>query len=195
MGDVHRLSGAPGLSLRHAYRAPGAPDAPGASHAPGGTAAGRPWRRALAWLLVLGPFFFLSYGFATWVSAQRSAVAYIVFDWEQHVPLLPWTIVPYWLMDVLYGLSLLLCATRRELDTHARRLLVTQLLAVSCFLLFPLRCTFVRGDVGGAFGGLFYLLMSFDQPFNQAPSLHIALLVVLLEPYLRVVPRLSLIHI
>nr|WP_245754479.1 phosphatase PAP2/dual specificity phosphatase family protein [Candidatus Accumulibacter aalborgensis] len=140
-------------------------------------------------MLVLGPFFFLSYGFATWVSAQRSAVAYIVFDWEQHVPLLPWTIVPYWLMDVLYGLSLLLCATRRELDTHARRLLVTQLLAVSCFLLFPLRCTFVRGDVGGAFGGLFDLLMSFDQPFNQAPSLHIALLVVLLEPYLRVVPR------
>ena len=186
MGDVHRLSGAPGLSLRHAYRAP---PAPGAPHAPAEAARGRPWQRALAWLFVLGPFFFASYGFATWVTAQRSDVGFIVFDWEHHVPLLPWTIVPYWLMDLLYGLSLLLCTTRRELDTHAWRLLLTQVLAIICFLLFPLRCTFVRGDVSGAFGGLFDLLMSFDQPFNQAPSLHMALLVVLLEPYLRVVPR------
>ncbi len=149
----------------------------------------RPWRRALAWLSLLGPFFFASYGFATWLTARRPDVGFIVFAWERHVPLLPWTIVPYWLIDLLYGLSLLLCTTRRQLDTHAWRLLATQLLAVSCFLLFPLRCTFARGDVGGAFGGLFGALESFDQPFNQAPSLHIALLVVLLEPYLRVVPR------
>lgn len=149
----------------------------------------RPWPRAIAWLLVLGPFFFASYGFATWVSAQRPEVGFIIFDWERHIPLLPWTIVPYWLIDLLYGLSLLLCATRRELDTHALRLLATQLIAVSCFLLFPLRCTFERGEVAGTFGWLFAALMNFDKPFNQAPSLHIALLVVLLEPYLRVVPR------
>ncbi|MBN8496085.1 MAG: phosphatase PAP2/dual specificity phosphatase family protein [Candidatus Accumulibacter sp.] len=149
----------------------------------------RPWRRAIVWLLVLGPFFFASYGFATWVTAQRSDVGFIVFAWERQIPLLPWTIVPYWLVDLLYGLSLLLCATRRQLDTHAARLLVTQLLAVSAFLVFPLRCTFQRGDVQGSFGWMFDVLMSFDQPYNQAPSLHIALLVVLLEPYLRAVPR------
>jgi hypothetical protein len=149
----------------------------------------RPWRRALAWLLLLGPFFFASYGFATWVSGQRSDVGVILFAWERHIPLLPWTIVPYWLIDLLYGVSLFLCSTRRQLDTHAWRLLACQLIAVSCFLLFPLRCTFERGEVTGAFGGLFALLTSFDQPYNQAPSLHIALLVVLLEPYLRAVPR------
>lgn len=149
----------------------------------------RPWKRALAWLLFLGPFFFASYGFATWASSQRSEVGYVLFAWERHIPLLPWTIVPYWLMDLLYGGSLLLCTTRRQLDTHAWRLLLTQLLAVTCFLLFPLRCTFERGEVSGAFGWMFAVLMSFDQPYNQAPSLHIALLVVLLEPYLRAVPR------
>lgn len=149
----------------------------------------RPWRRAIAWLLVLGPFFFASYGFATWVTSQRPDVGFIVFAWERQIPLLPWTIVPYWLVDLLYGLSLLLCATRRQLDTHAARLLVTQLLAVSAFLVFPLRCTFERGDVEGRFGWMFDVLMSFDQPYNQAPSLHIALLVVLLEPYLRAVPK------
>ncbi|MBK7952661.1 MAG: phosphatase PAP2/dual specificity phosphatase family protein [Candidatus Accumulibacter sp.] len=152
-------------------------------------AEGRPWRRALAWLLVLGPFFFLSYGLATWASSQRSDVGSIVFSWERHIPLLPWTILPYWAMDLFYGVSLLLCTTRRQLDTHASRLLLTQLLAVSCFLLFPLRCTFERGEVSGAFGWMFDALMTFDQPYNQAPSLHIALLVVLLEPYLRAVPR------
>ena len=149
----------------------------------------RPWKRALAWLLFLGPFFFASYGFATWASSQRSEVGYLLFAWERHIPLLPWTIVPYWLMDLLYGGSLLLCTTRRQLDTHAWRLLLTQLLAVGCFLLFPLRCTFERGEVGGAFGWMFAVLMSFDQPYNQAPSLHVALLVILLEPYLRAVPR------
>jgi protein-tyrosine phosphatase/membrane-associated phospholipid phosphatase len=177
LGNVQRLAGPARLSPAPAPPFP----------AVGGER--RPWRRAIAWLLLLGPFFFASYGFATWVSSQRSDIGFIRFDWEERIPLLPWTIVPYWLIDLLYGLSLLLCRTRRELDTHAWRLLATQLIAVGCFLVFPLRCTFERGEVTGAFGWLFDLLASFDQPYNQAPSLHIALLVVLLAPYLRVVPR------
>jgi len=27
--------------------------------------------------------------------------------------------LPYWIIDVLYGVSLFLCVSRRELDTHA----------------------------------------------------------------------------
>lgn len=177
LGHVHGLTGPPELSFQRSEGAAGA------------AAEARPWRRALAWLLFLGPFFFASYGLATWVSSQRSDVGFMVFAWERHIPLLPWTIVPYWLIDLLYGVSLLLCTTRRQLDTHARRLLLTQLIAVGSFLVFPLRCTFERGEVGGAFGWMFAALMRFDQPYNQAPSLHIALLVVLLEPYLRAVPR------
>jgi protein-tyrosine phosphatase/membrane-associated phospholipid phosphatase len=143
----------------------------------------RPWRRALGWLAFLGPFFFLSYGFATWATAQRADVGAIVFGWEHRVPFVPWTIVPYWSIDVLYGISLFVCATRRELDTHARRLLTAQVIAVACFLAWPLRFTFDRPDTGGAFGWLFDLLGAFDKPFNQAPSLHIALLVILWALY------------
>ena len=149
----------------------------------------RPWGRALAWLLFLGPFFFASYGFATWVTSQRTDVGVMVFDWERHIPFLPWTIVPYWLIDGLYAISLFLCATRIQLDTHAKRLLTAQGVAVACFLLFPLRFSFERPPVEGIFGVFFDVLGQFDKPFNQAPSLHIALMVLLWVVYLRALPK------
>lgn len=149
-----------------------------------------PWRRALLWLLFLGPFFFTSYGFATWVTSQRNDVGVIVFAWEYTlIPFWPWTIVPYWLIDLLYGLSLFVCATRFQLDQHAKRLLTAQVVAVSCFLLFPLHFSFNRGQVDGMFGPMFDALALFDKPFNQAPSLHIALMLLLWVVYLRALPQ------
>ncbi|WP_431281447.1 phosphatase PAP2/dual specificity phosphatase family protein [Humitalea sp. 24SJ18S-53] len=139
----------------------------------------RPWGRAALWLLLLGPFFFASYGLATFLASQRADVPAIVFSWESAIPLLPWTIIPYWSIDLLYGISLFLCATRAELDTHAKRLLTAQILAVACFIAAPLRFTFERPVLDGVPGMLFTLLGEFDKPFNQAPSLHIALLVIL----------------
>ncbi len=142
-------------------------------------------KRAVLWLLFLGPFFFASYGLANWLTSQRGDVGSLVFDWERGMPLWPWTILPYWSIDLLYGLSLLLPRDKRELDTHCLRLLSAQVLSVTCFLLFPLRFTFERPELGGVFGWLFDVLMGFDKPYNQAPSLHIALLVVLWVCYAR----------
>jgi membrane-associated phospholipid phosphatase len=152
----------------------------------------RPWGRALAWLCFLGPFFFLSYGTANWLAAQRAEVGSVVFDWERAIPFVPWTIVPYWSIDAFYGLSLLICTGKAELDTHARRLLTAQIVAVACFILFPLRFTFERPEASGVAGALFQVLTSFDKPYNQAPSLHIALLVILWPLYARHVPRWAL---
>ncbi|MBL8482134.1 MAG: dual specificity protein phosphatase family protein [Rhodocyclaceae bacterium] len=145
-----------------------------------------PWARAALWLVLLGPFFFASYGFANWVASRRVEVGIIVFDWERLIPFLPWTIVPYWSIDFFYGLSLFLCRDRAELDAHARRLLSAQLVSVSCFLAFPLHFSFERPDAGpGLFGWMFDALMGFDKPFNQMPSLHISLLLILWELYAR----------
>lgn len=145
----------------------------------------RPGGRAFLWLLFLGPFFFLSYGFANWAAAQRAEVGAIVFGWEQSIPFLAWTIVPYWSIDLFYGVSLFVCATRVELDVHARRLLCAQLISTACFLLFPLRFTFDQPATDGLYGLMFDVLRGFDKPFNQAPSLHIALLVIIWIVYLR----------
>ena len=143
----------------------------------------RPWRRGLVSLGALGAFFFASYSFAIWITGLRPHVDAIVFDWEHAIPFLAWTIVPYWSIDLLYALSLLLFARRRELDRHALRLLAAQLIAVSCFLLLPLRFAFARPPTDGVAGWLFSALEGFDQPFNQAPSLHLALLVILWSAY------------
>jgi hypothetical protein len=139
----------------------------------------RPWRRAAAWLLFLGPFFFASYGFANWLASRRTGVGAIAYDWERAIPFVPWTIVPYWSIDLLYAVSIFICTTRRELDRHAQRLLAVQLVSVLCFIVFPLRFSFERPVAEGLFGALFTALGAFDKPFNQAPSLHISLLVVI----------------
>lgn len=137
------------------------------------------WKRGVLWLLLLGPLFFASYGFANWFSGQRDDVGSLVFAWEPQIPLWPWSIVPYWSIDLLYGLSFLLPACRREMDRHALRLLAAQVICVACFLLWPLRFTFERPALDGTFGLMFDVLMGFDKPFNQAPSLHITLLVII----------------
>jgi len=150
-----------------------------------------PWGRALAWLLFLAPFFFITYGLANWVAAQRANVPALVFGWERALPFWAWTIVPYWSIDALYGLSLFVCTSRRELDTHAKRLLTAQLVAVAFFVAIPHRFSFERPVADGIFGTMFDLLMGFDRPFNQIPSLHIALAVILWALYARKVNGLA----
>ena len=151
----------------------------------GVTLESRPSLRALAWLAFLGPFFFITYGFANWWTSRLAHVDVVVFEWEKKILFLDWTILPYMSIDLFYALSLFLCTTRSELDTHAKRLLCATLISVTGFLLFPLQFSFDRPPTSGFNGALFNLLTGFDKPFNQAPSLHISLLMLLWAVYAR----------
>ncbi len=137
------------------------------------------WGRSILWLLFLGPLFFLSYGYSNHIAASLGVEKSLFYEWERSIPFLPWTIGPYWVIDLFYGLSFLLCRTLTEVNRHALRLLTAQLISVACFLAFPLRFAFERPQVDGFFGTLFDALMGFDLPYNQAPSLHISLLVII----------------
>jgi hypothetical protein len=56
-------------------------------------------------------------------------------------------------------------------------------IACTCFIAWPLHFSFGQPAVDGAPAFLFNALRGFDQPFNQAPSLHIALAVILWDWY------------
>lgn len=138
----------------------------------------RPTGAAFCWLLFLGPFFFTMYCTANWLTSFRQDVGSYAFDWEQYVPFLPVMIIPYMSTDAMFAGSLFLCRTRVELRQLAFRFVLAISISTFCFLLFPLRFSFPRPAVDGILGALFDALTSFDQPFNQAPSLHISLLVL-----------------
>lgn len=141
--------------------------------------------RAALWLLFLGPVFFLTYGMAAHWTSTLPHVPSFAFSWERKIPFVEWTIVPYLSIDGFYVVSLFLCTSRVELDTHCKRLLWATLASVLCFLLFPLRFDTARPPGTGVCGALFTFLSSVDPPYNQAPSLHVSLLVLLWLVYAR----------
>ena len=140
-------------------------------------------------LLAVGAIFYASYGFANWFTAQRTGVPEIIFAWEQHIPFWAWTIVPYWSLNVLYALAFFLCHNTAQQNRYIAQLLLAQAIAISCFLLFPLQFSWLKPATDGLSGSLFASLAAFDQPYNQAPSLHIILVLIVGRFYWHRLPQ------
>ncbi len=136
-------------------------------------------RRAILWLLFLAPFFYLTYGTANWFASLRGDVPNLAFGWESHVPFIAWSIMPYWSVNLFYAIALFASESPEQVDRLAKRYLTAQIVAVLCFIAFPLTATFVKPETSGLPGFMFDVLGGFDKPFNQAPSLHIALLIII----------------
>ena len=141
------------------------------------------WKRGALWLAFLGPFFFISYGLLNQLTSIRPDVGVVVEDWERAIPFVPWMMLPYMSIDAFYAASLFLFRKRHALDRHALRLLLATVISLIGFLLFPLQFSFPVPKVDGFNGFLQAVLLGFDKPYNQAPSLHISLLIVLWVVY------------
>ena len=141
------------------------------------------WKRGALWLVFLGPFFFLSYGGLNALTSIRPDVGVVVQDWERAIPFVPWMMLPYMSIDAFYAASLFLFRKRSALDRHALRLLLATVISLVGFLLFPLQFSFAVPKAEGFNGFLQAVLLGFDKPYNQAPSLHISLLIVLWVVY------------
>ncbi|WP_423903689.1 phosphatase PAP2/dual specificity phosphatase family protein [Campylobacter showae] len=139
----------------------------------------------LAALVVVAAIFYASYGATNALASARTNVPEIYFAWERAVPFWAWSIVPYWSLNLLYALGFFLCRDSRELARYVTQLLAAQVIATLFFIIFPLQMSWGKPAVSGFSGFLFASLATFDLPFNQAPSLHIILCVVVGAFYLR----------
>lgn len=139
----------------------------------------------LAALVVVAAIFYASYGATNALASARANVPEIYFAWERAVPFWAWSIVPYWSLNLLYALGFFLCRDAGELARYVTQLLAAQIIATLFFIAFPLQMSWGKPAVSGLSGFLFYSLAAFDLPFNQAPSLHIILCVVVGAFYLR----------
>ena len=145
----------------------------------------KPFLSQLAALVVVAAIFYASYGATNALASARANVPEIYFAWERAVPFWACSIVPYWSLNLLYALGFFLCRDGRELARYVTQLLVAQLIATLFFIVFPLQMSWEKPAVSGLSGFLFASLAAFDLPFNQAPSLHIILCVVVGAFYLR----------
>jgi protein-tyrosine phosphatase/membrane-associated phospholipid phosphatase len=133
----------------------------------------------------LSLLFLVVYGSTNWLTSLRTDVGTWYFAWERHIPFVPPLILPYLSIDAFFVAAPFLARDRAELSTLARRITVAVLTGGACFLAFPLRFGFERPAAPGVLGGLFDAFRSLDRPFNLVPSLHITLLVILADLYLR----------
>ena len=145
----------------------------------------KPFLSQLAALVVVAAIFYASYGATNALASARANVPEIYFAWERAVPFWAWSIVPYWSLNLLYALGFFLCRNSRELARYVTQLLAAQIIATLFFIAFPLQISWGKPAVSGLSGFLFSSLAAFDLPFNQAPSLHIILCVVVGAFYLR----------
>ena len=134
------------------------------------------YAQASFYMIIAAGFFFLSYLAANTYSASLDFVPSIFYGWEKYIPFMPWTIIPYWTMDLLYGISFFLCTSKKELKVHTARLMCASFICCLLFVIFPLSCSTPIPPVKNSLlNYLFFGSNLVATSFNQAPSLHIAL--------------------
>lgn len=127
-----------------------------------------------AWVAILGPWFFLVYGWCNHVTSKRTDVGAAAWDWEKHIPFIPEFIVPYMSLDLFFVIAFFLPKSQQELTLLGKRVFSVITLSALCFLLFPLQFAYPRPSPTDWTGPWFKVLHMNDLPFNMAPSLHIS---------------------
>src|SRR5438874_731855 len=133
----------------------------------------------------LSVLFLVVYGGCNWITGQRGQIGSFYFQWERGIPFVAFMILPYMSIDVFFIAAPFVCRTDDELRIFSRRVVAAICIAGLCFLLFPLRFAFPRPHASGWLGAIFDWFRGMDSPFNLLPSLHAALLLLLVDVYAR----------
>ena len=147
---------------------------------------------SLCKLALVGALFYTSYGLSNHYAASLAYVPEVAFAWERNIPFWEWTILPYWSLNLMYAAAFFLCRNAREQNRYVARLVSAQIVATTCFMLFPLHFGWPRPPTDGLWGVMFDSLVAFDLPYNQSPSLHIALSIIVGAFYWTRFPKIRL---
>src|SRR5437016_11312122 len=149
------------------------------------------------WVSVgLSILFLLLSGGCNWTTLHAPNVGTFYFEWERRIPFVPFFILPYMSIDLFFLAAPFLCRTERELSILAKRIAAAIIVAGVFFLLFPLRFAFPRPHADGWLGAIFDWFRGMDAPYNLLPSLHAALMLILVDVYLRhtrSLPRIAIV--
>ena len=149
-------------------------------------------KTSLLKLALVGMLFYASYGLSNHYAASLAYVPEIAFAWERGIPFWAWTIVPYWSLNLMYAAAFFLCRDACEQNRYVARLVSAQIVATTCFMLFPLYFGWPKPPTDGLWGVMFDSLVAFDLPYNQSPSLHIALSIIVGAFYWTRFPKIRL---
>ena len=150
------------------------------------------FKASLLKLALIGALFYTSYGLSNHYAASLAYVPEVAFAWERNIPFWEWTILPYWSLNLMYAAAFFLCRNAREQNRYVARLVSAQIVATTCFMLFPLHFGWPRPPTDGLWGVMFDSLVAFDLPYNQSPSLHIALSIIVGAFYWTRFPKIRL---
>ena len=150
------------------------------------------FKASLLKLALIGALFYTSYGLSNHYAASLAYVPEVAFAWERSIPFWAWTIVPYWSLNLMYAAAFFLCRDACEQNRYVARLVSAQIVATTCFMLFPLHFGWPKPYTDGLWGVMFDSLVAFDLPYNQSPSLHIALSIIVGAFYWTRFPKIRL---
>jgi hypothetical protein len=114
------------------------------------------------------------YGFTNHRPLSQESYYHWYGNFELSFPFIDWTILIYFSLNLLTGLTLFVLDLKK-LRIYAAANSICTLLAGLVFYLFPTQCGHVRPDPSslGIWSSIYEMLYRFDGPHNLVPSLHI----------------------
>jgi membrane-associated phospholipid phosphatase len=141
-----------------------------------------PLLKRLRLLCINALVFVICYEGASRYAANRKAsvrIYSLAFDFESDMPFIPWMLVPYMTLWIVFAASFLCIKSPQALQTHHQRTLLATVMAGVFFVCFPTKfspelAAQIPIITMPLLSVLQEALLLLDHPFNQFPSLHVA---------------------
>lgn len=119
--------------------------------------------------------FMVVYNLSTWYAVSLDEIPSFTFEFEKQIPFVPISIIPYMASGLFFCTVFFLCKNSYQLKILTWRMLFVTITAGIFFISFPLQFSYAKPEVSNRILEMpFSFLKTFDSPFNQSPSLHIA---------------------